>query len=227
MDNGWIKLHRKLTEWEWYSDNSTRSVFIHLVLMANHQPNKWKGIQIDRGERLTSLSSLSRELGLSKQNVRTALNHLKSTGEITNKSTNLYRLIKVINYDSYQLTNTQANTRLTDNQHSANTVLTPNKNEKKEKNDKELKETVEVAIAPVSKLEKTLLDFEDFRKKIKHPLTARAKELLLGELEKLAPKNEAEQVLILDQSILHGWRGIFTLKDHKPAKIEKGKIIYT
>ena len=32
--SGWIKLHRKITEWEWYSDANTFRVFMHLLLTA-------------------------------------------------------------------------------------------------------------------------------------------------------------------------------------------------
>lgn len=50
------------------------------------------------------------------------------------------------------------------------------------------------------------------RKKLRKPLTDRAKKLTLGKLEKLAPGNEAMQVAILDQSVERGWQGVFPLK---------------
>jgi hypothetical protein len=42
--NGYIKLHRKLVDWEWYTDIPTKTLFIHLLLVANHKPNKWRGM---------------------------------------------------------------------------------------------------------------------------------------------------------------------------------------
>ena len=40
---GYIKLHRKLLEWEWYSDTNVKIVFLHCLLMANHDDTKWRG----------------------------------------------------------------------------------------------------------------------------------------------------------------------------------------
>ena len=83
MDNGWIKLHRKLEKWEWYQDSKTFHLFIHLILQANHQPKKWRGIMIERGQFITGLHSLKSQTGISIQSTRTSLERLKSTSEIT------------------------------------------------------------------------------------------------------------------------------------------------
>lgn len=100
--NGFISLHRKLTEWEWYTDQNTKSVFIHLLLMASWKDTKWKGIVIKRGEVVTGRKSLSKSLGISQRAIRTSLNHLKTTNEVTIKTTNRYSVISIKNYDDYQ-----------------------------------------------------------------------------------------------------------------------------
>ena len=32
--SGWIKIHRKITEWEWYDDVNTFRLFMHLILKS-------------------------------------------------------------------------------------------------------------------------------------------------------------------------------------------------
>ena len=93
MNRGFIKLHRKTLDWEWSSKPLTMAIFVHLLLKANHQENKWQGITIKAGQIVVGRKQLSADTGLTEQQVRTALNHLKSTSEITIKSTNKYSII--------------------------------------------------------------------------------------------------------------------------------------
>ena len=86
LEQGYIKLYRSLLRWEWYDDANTFRVFVHLLLTVNHEPQKWHGITIDRGQRLASFSKIAGELRLSVQNIRTSIDHLKSTGEVTCRS---------------------------------------------------------------------------------------------------------------------------------------------
>jgi DNA-binding transcriptional MerR regulator len=102
LDNGFIKIHRSILKWEWYSDANTKILFLHLILTVNYYDEKWRGTIIKRGQRISSYSKLSEETGLSIKNIRTALNHLKSTGEVAHESTSTYGLFTVVNYDKYQ-----------------------------------------------------------------------------------------------------------------------------
>jgi len=100
--NGFIKLYRKMLKWEWYTDSVTKDLFIHLLLTANYEDTRYRGVEVKRGQRLTTISQLAKELGLSVRNVRTALEHLKMTNELTSTSTNAYTLITINNFDTYQ-----------------------------------------------------------------------------------------------------------------------------
>lgn len=131
-----ITLHRKITEWEWYTDGNTFRLFVHLLIKANHKETKWRGETVQRGQVLTGLPRLSEETGISIQGIRTSIKRLKSTGEITDKVTNKYRVITVCNYDTYQTkkdesdsqSNRQANSQTTVKQQSTNSQLTTSNN---------------------------------------------------------------------------------------------------
>ena len=109
----YVKLFRKMLNWEWYTDINTKVLFLHCLLKANWKDGAWHGHTYKRGQFITSLPSLSKETGLSIQQVRTALNHLKSTGELTVKNYSKFRVITVVSYDSFQGANRQTNSKST------------------------------------------------------------------------------------------------------------------
>lgn len=100
--NGFIKVHRKLLEWEWYQDGVVKDVFLHLLLTANFKEHQWMGQTIGRGQVVTSYKHLAEELGFSVKQVRTALDKLKRTCEVASESTNRYTTLTVVNWDKYQ-----------------------------------------------------------------------------------------------------------------------------
>ena len=98
----YIKLHRKFLEWEWYRNEHTKNLFIHCLLKANWKESKFEGNVIQRGSFVSSIDILANETGLTSDEVRTAIKHLISTGELTKQSTNKYTVFSVVNYDLYQ-----------------------------------------------------------------------------------------------------------------------------
>ncbi len=98
----WIKLNRNILEWGWYTEANTMRVFIHLLLKANVEDKIYQGIPVRRGEILTGYPALSKDLNLSVRNVRTAIEHLKSTGEVTVITYPKGSLIVIENYEKYQ-----------------------------------------------------------------------------------------------------------------------------
>ena len=99
---GWIKTHRSITEWEWYKKPFMFHLFSHLLLKANHSDKRWQGIEVKRGQLITSRKSLSFQTGIPEQTTRTCLNRLKSTNELTIRSTKHYSLITIVNFELYQ-----------------------------------------------------------------------------------------------------------------------------
>jgi len=163
MDNGWIKIHRKILDWEWYDDPIIFKVFFHLLLQANHQPKNWRGVAIQRGQLVTSREQLTRQLTrkqpakISVQQVRTALNKLKSTNEITIETTTKYSLITLLNYEKYQYTNPPLNQQVTNKQPTTNPQLNHKQEDKNVKNDKNVKKHY-------GEFEKVLLTLKEYER---------------------------------------------------------------
>jgi hypothetical protein len=86
--SGWIKTYRKMLAWEWFTDSNVVHVFLYLLLQANREAGKWKGIDVRCGQLITSANKIACDTGLTRQKVRTAISKLKTTNEITIKSTN-------------------------------------------------------------------------------------------------------------------------------------------
>lgn len=124
-----IQLHKKICDWEWYTDIPTKSLFFHILLKCNYKEAKWKWKIIKPWEFITSLEHLSLETWLTRQQVRTAIEKLKKTWEITHQATNEYTMIGLNNWDIY---NTRDNTWITNEQQTDNKRITTTNKEYKE-----------------------------------------------------------------------------------------------
>jgi uncharacterized membrane protein YcgQ (UPF0703/DUF1980 family) len=134
---GWIKLYRKFSEWEWFNISEMVHLFIYLLLNANHEEGTWRGIIIKRGQILTGLNTLNEKTGISIRSLRTCLDRLQKTKEIDRQTTNKYSLITICNYESYQgngiTTDKQTDKQPTSNRQATDKQPTTNKNNKEEK----------------------------------------------------------------------------------------------
>jgi len=130
-NNGYIKLHRSILKWEWWDDINTTRVFIWLLLNAQWENFRYRGYEVPRGSLVIGRKRMSKELRMSEQSIRTSLNHLKSTNEITIQSTNKFSLVTIVNWDKYQgkddeinqQTNQQINQQSTNNQPTTNHII--------------------------------------------------------------------------------------------------------
>lgn len=155
MHRGYIKIWRKIQDWEWWDEPMMFWFFEKLILLANWEDKKWHGIIIKRGQFVTSIESLrfeyhlisnhKKRLKLSTQHVRTFLKLLKTTNELTIEATNKYSLISITNYDLYQDKSGEPTNELTGSSQAANKQLTTTK---------EVKESKEVYIDPNPKKRK-------------------------------------------------------------------------
>lgn len=119
MKGDYIKINRSLLEWGWYKDKNTSRLFIHMLLKANWKDGFFLGIEIKRGSFVSSLAKLSEETNLSVREIRTAIKHLESTGEVTSKKYNKFSVFTVNNYCSYQSSDTQSDKQPTSNRQAS------------------------------------------------------------------------------------------------------------
>ena len=112
--NGYIRLHRQILKWEWWSNPNTFRLFIYLLLKANYNDQKFEGQVIRRGQLVTSIPRLSQDTALTPRQVRVALDHLKLTGEVTDCHNFKYRIITISKYDEYQTNDRPDGRQMTD-----------------------------------------------------------------------------------------------------------------
>lgn len=104
---GWIKLHRRITEWHHWSSPNVLATFIHLLTLANYEPKEWNGIVVQRGQLVTSERNFAEEVGIARSTLRRVLLLLQETGEIEMEIVTVgdrkeCTLITVLNYNEYQ-----------------------------------------------------------------------------------------------------------------------------
>ena len=102
MNDGFVKIYRSLLDWEWYQDSNTMRVFLHLLLNANWEDSRYRGHFVPKGSLVCGRKKLAEDLGLSEQEIRTSINHLKSTNEITIKPTNRFSIVTIVNWEKFQ-----------------------------------------------------------------------------------------------------------------------------
>lgn len=135
IEKGFVKIERKITKWRWYQDTATFKLFIHLILTANYEDRDFENITVKRGQRVASIRTLAAESGLTERNVRTAINHLKVTQEVTQSTTSKYSVFTIVNYEKYQMVTHQT----TRKRHTSDTRATHDRQQcKKDKKDKNI-----------------------------------------------------------------------------------------
>lgn len=221
---GWIKIHRKILENPIIcKDSDYLAVWIYLLLNATHKeiPALFKGkkIILQKGQLITGRKSMSNQLKISESKIYRIINDFKSEQQIEQQTSNQNSLISILNWDKYQQNEQQMNNERTTDEQPVNT----NKNDKNVKNDKnnvKEKNTKRKTFEDIfsenhfsEQLENTIKDFIDMRKTIKKPMTSKALELLIKNLEKLTNLEE--------EKIEHSWQTVYPLKKTKTSAMEE------
>lgn len=221
MDGGWIKIHRKLLDWEWADDPNMVALWVHLLLNANFEDSRWHGIPVPRGSFITTQSELCKKTGLSRRSLRTCLNRLQSTNEVTIKTTKLYSIITICKYDCYQVAKdtTRPNERPTGDQPPTNERPTGDPPLIEE--DKEIKEEEEYFGSVKLDIQRYGDDWADvirmwmyFKYASGKPYkTQSSLNLMVKQLQDLSGGDIELARKIVEQSMANNWAGLFALKE--------------
>jgi DNA-binding transcriptional MerR regulator len=198
--SGWIKIHRKFLEWEWFNKSEAVHLFMYMLLKANHKDGKWQGIEVKRGQFISSLGNISNATGISIQTIRTILKKLEKTNEIELKSTSQFTIVTICKYECYQDENDETNKPLTNNQQTTNKQLTTNKNEKNEKNNKY---SFLASLLEHGFDEKLSLEWMEVRKQLKAVNTETAFNSFMTQVE----KHGGDRNQILRKCVERSWKG--------------------
>lgn len=216
---GYIKLYRKMMKWGWYTDTNAKCVFLHLLFLAQYEACFYRGVKLDVGQAVTSIREIATQTGISVQSVRTALEHLKSTQEITQSPHGKFSVFTVKNYSEYQGDNTTANNQVTQNQHSANTDPYIKKSRSQEiKNIKEKNISIEILKKKFGEFENVVLTGEEHEKLVDSLGDIGAKEYIERLSSYLAQSGRRYRSHYA--TLLNWWR-----KDGKPVSRSKGDVV--
>ena len=122
MDNGWIKLHRKLLNnpisnkpnWAW--------LWVVLLLLANHEEGHefiWNGKKqkLAKGQFITGRQKLKEISGIPETTIERILNYLETVHQIGQQKTSKYRLITILRWKDYQNLDSKADNKRTTDGH--------------------------------------------------------------------------------------------------------------
>ena len=205
MNDGYIKLYKKLFKWQWYKDSNTLHVFVTLLLDANYEDSKVGFETIKRGQVLTSVKRLQELTGLTTKQIRIALDKLEKSQEIGKRTTNRYSIITIKNYNEYQKEDKQR----------ANKGQTKG-NIKEEQEEKEYKESISKDIQKKYfenlQVNTIFIEFLKIRKKIKAVNSELAIQKLINKLNQY---DDETKYLMIEKSVVNSWKDVYSLKENK------------
>lgn len=218
-------------------------VLLTVMFLAAWTPKKWDVLghefTIQPGEVFISAYELARRAGddVSRDVVRKSLVRFEKLGFWTLKRTHRGVLIHIVNWRKYQLSDGEQTPEETLSRPQADPKQTLSRpqadptNKKESKNSKNVRrEEYNTPLPPkggkggvASLFEKfsgdnqellsALKEWQEMRKRMKKPLTEKAAELNLKDLQKLSGGDERQMEAIVLQSIKHGWQGFYVLKE--------------
>ena len=96
LDAGWLQNHQLWAFWSWSLMKATYKEFDQIV--------GFQTIHLMPGDFIFGRKKAAKELKISDRSIRTILNFLKTSGNLTIKTTNKFSIISIANWETYQQT---------------------------------------------------------------------------------------------------------------------------
>ena len=141
MNNGFIKLHRKILDNPIImKDAEHLAIWIYLLLEATHKSIykifKGEKITLEAGQLITGRNVISKELNINSSKVQRVLDDFEKEQQIEQQMSNQNRLVSILKWNEYQNNEQPVNNERTATEQQVNTLQEYKecKNIKKEKN---------------------------------------------------------------------------------------------
>lgn len=135
MQRGYVKLWRKTLDSGWLKNHKLCSLWLWCLLKASHKEFDMivgcQQVHLMPGDFVFGLNKASDELGISIRSIRTIIDFLRKSKNLTIKTTNKFSIISIVNWDTYQQEETSSD-KQTDKQPTSYRQATDNKQECKE-----------------------------------------------------------------------------------------------
>lgn len=138
MQEGFIKIHRQITESSIYLDSQAVHLFLHLLLRANFKDRKVMFnssiVNLKKGQFICGRKTLSEETGINESKIYRLLTIFEKESLIEQLPNSRYSIITILNWNKYQESEQQANSGRTTGEQQVNT----DKKDKKVNKDKNI-----------------------------------------------------------------------------------------
>jgi len=235
MNDGYIKLHRKMLDWAWFKDGPVLALFIYCLLKATWQPREavvaGHKVELQPGQFVFGRRVAAKETGLTEKQVRIALLKLLNDKCLNRAehTAHQFSIITICNWEIYQSLDDdkgqalgQARAKLGPSSGQARATDKNSKKSKKVKNNTPLtpqgedgfcgNQLPDALNAPIFLA--AWADWVEHRKQIKKKLTPLAVKKQLTTLAALGPASAAHWIA---NSIAQGWQGIYPPKGTTPV----------
>lgn len=135
MNNGYVKIHRKLLSNPIVmKDCEHLAIWVYLLLHATHKEMNvifnGKKIMLKSGQLITGARAIANDLEINKDKVQRVLNKFKTDTQIDTLVSPKGRLITILNWEKYQNCDTHTDTQLIHNCDTTDTQVIHNNNDK-------------------------------------------------------------------------------------------------